>query len=73
MAIGIAALICIFYKFNFVSDDMESFIKSGGNKHDEREFRRFVRDRKFYGNTIIIACFAALVCAYCAFVVLYFF
>ncbi len=73
IVIGIVALICIFYKFNFVSDDMESFIKSGGDKRDEREFRRFVRDRKFYGNTIIIACIAALVCAYCAFAAPYFF
>ena len=67
IVIGIVALICIFYKFNFVSDDMENFIKSGGGKRDERGSRRFVRDRKFYGNTIIIACIAALVCAYCAF------
>lgn len=73
IAIGIVALICIFYKFNFVSDDMEDFVKSGGDKSDEKEFRRFVRDRKFYGNTIIIACIAALVCAYCTFVILYFF
>lgn len=73
IVIGIVALICIFYKFNFVSDDMESFIKSGGDKRDEREFRRFVHDGKFYGNTIIIACIAALVCAYCAFTAPYFF
>ena len=73
ITIGIVALICIFYKFNFVSDDMENFIKSGGDKRDEREFRRFVRDRKFYGNTIIIACLAVLVLTYCAFVILYFF
>lgn len=52
---------------------MESFIKSGGDKRDEREFRRFVHDGKFYGNTIIIACIAALVCAYCAFAAPYFF
>ncbi len=44
IAIGIVALICIFYKFNFVSDDMEDFVKSGGDKSDEKEFCRFVRD-----------------------------
>ena len=38
IAIGIVALICIFYKFNFVSDDMENFVKSGGDKSDGKEF-----------------------------------
>ena len=41
IAIGIVALI---YKFIFVSDDMEDFVKSGGDKSDEKEFCRFVRD-----------------------------
>ena len=65
----VVVLVCrVFFKLNSGDDEMEKFIALGGDKLDTRAFENFVKYRRFWGNSILLAVLLAAVSAYIYFV-----
>lgn len=62
---GNRAYICLFKVNNSeIGGEMETFIKSGGDKSDAAAFERFRKGRNFRKNLLISVAFFALVAEY---------
>lgn len=56
---------CLFKVNNSeIGDEMETFIKNGGDKSDDASFERFRKGRKFRKNLLISIAFFVLVAEY---------
>lgn len=66
-AAGLIFIIYRLYVLNYESDEMEVFIKVGGDKRDEKEFEKFVKARKFYNNGFLLICMFVLIVFYACF------
>ena len=65
----VAVLVCrAFFKLNNGDDEMEKFIALGGDKLDGQAFENFVKYRRFWGNSILLAILIAAVGVYIYFI-----
>lgn len=55
-----------FFKVNRseIGDEMETFIRNGGDKSDDVAFEKFRKGRKFFKNLLIFIAFLMLVAGY---------
>lgn len=67
-AIFVAAIVLAycFFKVNYsdLGDEMEAFIKNGGDKSDDAAFDKFRKGRKTLKNLLIFIAFSVLVAEY---------
>ena len=65
----VVVLVCrAFFKLNCGDDEMEKFIALGGDKLDGAAFEDFVKYRRLWGNSILLAVLFAAIGAYIYFI-----